>query len=109
MSKTVTIEGREVPLLKPDERETLEKHEALMMRLGQERHLDKHDLLTMITLSAGAQGAIEYKNAVFEAVLALAAELYDFHPDENPPAECPSEDYEIVLAALDRIRKSKAA
>lgn len=104
--KTVTIEGREVPLIRPDEQTDLDKHEALMLRLGGERHLSKEDMRVMIVVGSGCENHTQYHHAVFEAVLALAAEMYDFHPDENPPPECPGEDYQIVLEALRRIKQS---
>lgn len=104
MSTTVTIEGREVARVRPDELENLDKHQALMLRLAGAGHLDKDDLRVMIEVSAGYGGAREYMNVTFEAVHALACEMYGFHPETNPPDECPAEDYEIVLAALERIR-----
>jgi len=107
---TVNIEGREVPRLRPDEKDTLKRGADLLLRVGRlapDKNQRLQDLQTMTELTAGFEGAREYHNLVFEVVLLIAAEMYGHGPEENPHPDCPVEDHEILLEALKRLRAAK--
>jgi hypothetical protein len=80
--------------------------QALLDKLiaGEEVTL-KDQMAALVQASADWDHFGQYWAQGTEAVLALACEMYDFHPDENQPREVSEmDDHEIIIEALRRLR-----
>lgn len=104
MPESVTMDGRTIAALDPEDREALKVTEAMLLRLA--KHMTKEELSALITVQSGFQHNTEYANFTREAMLLLSCEMHGFDSDCNePPEVAAKEDYQHVLEARRRLRE----